>query len=146
LHANSFEKYGRLDNVWVARQPPGFAFVSFADARDAEDACKAENNNTAGWRVEVSTGVKGAGGGRGGGRDGGGGYGGGRGGPPGGRDGGGGGRDDRGGGGRDDRYGGDRGGGDRGRDDRYPSSRDSGRDDYRSGCAPLAPLLTLVAP
>lgn len=38
-----FEKYGPVDSVWVARQPPGrisFAFVTFIDRRDAEDACR----------------------------------------------------------------------------------------------------------
>jgi len=34
-----FEKFGPLRDVWVARNPPGFAFVLFEDARDAEDAC-----------------------------------------------------------------------------------------------------------
>ena len=34
-----FEKFGPLRDVWVARNPPGFAFVLFEDSRDAEDAC-----------------------------------------------------------------------------------------------------------
>ena len=34
-----FERFGPLRDVWVARNPPGFAFVLFEDARDAEDAC-----------------------------------------------------------------------------------------------------------
>lgn len=38
---NSFEKYGQLRNVWVARNPPGFAFVEFEDRRDAEEAVRA---------------------------------------------------------------------------------------------------------
>lgn len=38
---NSFSKYGPLRNVWVARNPPGFAFVEFEDRRDAEDAVRA---------------------------------------------------------------------------------------------------------
>ena len=33
-----FGYYGKLKNVWVARNPPGFAFVEFEDQRDAEDA------------------------------------------------------------------------------------------------------------
>lgn len=37
----AFSKYGPLKNVWVARKPPGFAFVQFEDSRDAEDAVKA---------------------------------------------------------------------------------------------------------
>lgn len=36
-----FQRYGPLRNVWVARNPPGFAFVEFQDPRDAEDATKA---------------------------------------------------------------------------------------------------------
>lgn len=37
---DSFGYYGPLRNVWVARNPPGFAFVEFEDARDAEDAIR----------------------------------------------------------------------------------------------------------
>lgn len=36
-----FSRYGRLRNVWVARRPPGFAFVEFDDPRDAADAARA---------------------------------------------------------------------------------------------------------
>uniref|UniRef100_A0A0A9YP35 RNA-binding protein 1 n=1 Tax=Lygus hesperus TaxID=30085 RepID=A0A0A9YP35_LYGHE len=36
-----FSKYGPLRNVWVARNPPGFAFIEFEDPRDAEDAVRA---------------------------------------------------------------------------------------------------------
>jgi RNA recognition motif-containing protein len=36
-----FSRYGPIRNVWVARNPPGFAFVEFQDTRDAEDATKA---------------------------------------------------------------------------------------------------------
>eukprot|EP00602_Paraphysomonas_sp_CaronLab_P012098 CAMPEP_0185042206 /NCGR_PEP_ID=MMETSP1103-20130426/42215_1 /TAXON_ID=36769 /ORGANISM="Paraphysomonas bandaiensis, Strain Caron Lab Isolate" /LENGTH=265 /DNA_ID=CAMNT_0027582233 /DNA_START=42 /DNA_END=840 /DNA_ORIENTATION=+ len=35
-----FDRYGRLRDVWVARRPPGFAFVEFEDRRDAEDAVR----------------------------------------------------------------------------------------------------------
>lgn len=37
---DAFSYYGPLRNVWVARNPPGFAFVEFEDARDAEDAIR----------------------------------------------------------------------------------------------------------
>eukprot|EP00122_Pirum_gemmata_P010114 Pgem_evm1s9348 len=33
-----FEKYGPLNDVWVAQQPPGFAYVYYTDERDAQDA------------------------------------------------------------------------------------------------------------
>ena len=36
-----FREYGSVRSVWVARNPPGFAFVMFEDERDAEDAVKA---------------------------------------------------------------------------------------------------------
>ena len=36
----AFSYYGPLRSVWVARNPPGFAFVEFEDSRDAEDAVK----------------------------------------------------------------------------------------------------------
>ncbi|KAL6533797.1 Serine/arginine-rich splicing factor rsz22a [Orobanche hederae] len=62
--------------VWVARRPPGYAFVDFDDRRDALDAIK-ELDGKSGWRVELSHNSSG---GRGGGRGGGGGGGGGRGG------------------------------------------------------------------
>jgi RNA recognition motif-containing protein len=37
---DEFSRFGTLDNVWVARKPPGFAFIQFADGRDADDACR----------------------------------------------------------------------------------------------------------
>lgn len=35
---DAFAKYGPVRDVWVARRPPGFAFVEMEDARDARDA------------------------------------------------------------------------------------------------------------
>jgi hypothetical protein len=32
--------------VWVARKPPGFAFIDFDDKRDAEDALRDIDGNT----------------------------------------------------------------------------------------------------
>ena len=37
---DTFDRYGRVKSVWVARNPPGFAFVEFEDPRDAKDAAK----------------------------------------------------------------------------------------------------------
>lgn len=63
-----FEKFGRLHDVWVARNPPGFAFVEFEDLRDAEDAIKElDGKHICGARVRVEMSRhRGRGGGRGG--------------------------------------------------------------------------------
>ncbi|OMO78187.1 hypothetical protein CCACVL1_14596 [Corchorus capsularis] len=67
---DEFRVFGVLRSVWVARRPPGYAFVEFDDRRDAIDAVR-ELNGKNGWRVELSHNSKG-GGGRGGRRGGGG--------------------------------------------------------------------------
>lgn len=36
----AFNHYGKLRNVFVARNPPGFAFVEFYDPQDADDAVR----------------------------------------------------------------------------------------------------------
>jgi RNA recognition motif-containing protein len=36
----AFSYYGPLKSVWVARNPPGFAFVEFEDPRDADDSVR----------------------------------------------------------------------------------------------------------
>ncbi|XP_072745697.1 RNA-binding protein 1-like isoform X1 [Anoplolepis gracilipes] len=62
-----FSKYGPLRNVWVARNPPGFAFVEFEDPRDAEDAVRGlDGVHLCGTRVrvEMSSGRSRRGGGR----------------------------------------------------------------------------------
>lgn len=115
-----FEKYGKLSSVWVAFNPPGFAFIEFNSQSDAETAC--DNLNGIDFlgsklRVEIA---------RGKGRSrGGGGFRGGRG---GGRGSDGGGfrssfRDSRGGGGFRGSRGGSRG---RGRFDDYGGRREEG--------------------
>ncbi|KXJ29387.1 Serine/arginine-rich splicing factor 3 [Exaiptasia diaphana] len=49
-----FSKFGIIRDVWVARNPPGFAFVEFDDHRDAEDAIKELNGRrVCGVRVQV---------------------------------------------------------------------------------------------
>ncbi len=50
----AFERYGRLRSVFVARNPPGFAFVEFGDPYDAEDSVKAlDGRLICGSRVKV---------------------------------------------------------------------------------------------
>jgi len=58
---DEFRTFGVLRSVWVARKPPGFAFIDFDDRRDAQDAIR-ELDGKNGWKVELSTK---AGGGRG---------------------------------------------------------------------------------
>nr|CAD7569815.1 unnamed protein product [Timema californicum] len=51
---SAFSKYGPLKNVWVARNPPGFAFVEYEDPRDAEDAVRGlDGTRVCGSRVRV---------------------------------------------------------------------------------------------
>lgn len=119
----TFSKFGVLRDVWVARNPPGFAFVEYEDIRDAEDAVKGMDGKRLGdnkLRVEISK-TRNRGGSRGGGRGGG---------RSGGRDGGGrdgGGRD---GGGRDGGY---RDGGYRDGGSRFDRREDFRRDDDYGG-------------
>jgi len=40
--------FGRTASVWVARSPPGFAFVEFEDSRDAEDCVRGLNDKRIG--------------------------------------------------------------------------------------------------
>ncbi|KAG4921306.1 hypothetical protein JHK85_050912 [Glycine max] len=57
--------FGHKCSVWVARRPPGYAFIEFDDRRDALDAIQALDGKN-GWRVELSHNSKGGGrGGRG---------------------------------------------------------------------------------
>ncbi|DBB04094.1 hypothetical protein WJX77_008496 [Trebouxia sp. C0004] len=56
---DEFGRYGRLRSVWVARKPPGFAFIEFEDNRDAEDAVRKLDGYqppaaASPWRVEFS--------------------------------------------------------------------------------------------
>lgn len=61
---DSFSYYGPLRSVWIARNPPGFAFVEFESARDAEDAVRGLDGRLICGRrarVEVSSGKSGRG-------------------------------------------------------------------------------------
>ncbi|XP_042903183.1 RNA-binding protein Rsf1 [Parasteatoda tepidariorum] len=69
-----FSKFGNLTKVWVARNPPGFAFIDFENDDDANEAIKEMNGATINGmeiRVDVSKNKGGGrrGGGFGGGRD-----------------------------------------------------------------------------
>ncbi|KAH9304061.1 hypothetical protein KI387_008465, partial [Taxus chinensis] len=61
---DEFLVFGVLRSVWVARKPPGYAFIEFDDQRDAVDAIRGLNGKN-GWRVEMSRGARGGGGGGG---------------------------------------------------------------------------------
>jgi len=37
---DAFSAFGTVRNIWIARKPPGFAFVLMDDPRDAEDAVR----------------------------------------------------------------------------------------------------------
>jgi len=37
---SAFAYYGRIKSVWLARNPPGFAFIEYEDPKDAEDAVR----------------------------------------------------------------------------------------------------------
>jgi len=68
-----FSKIGKLSHVWVAWNPPGFAFIEFEDERDAEEAVRSLNGQDvcgSRIRVEVSRGRGRGRGGRGGDRGG----------------------------------------------------------------------------
>jgi len=52
-----FRKYGPVRDVWVARKPPGFAFIEMEDPRDAKDAARSLDGTRicgARCRVEMS--------------------------------------------------------------------------------------------
>ncbi|XP_072240085.1 serine/arginine-rich splicing factor 7-like isoform X7 [Leuresthes tenuis] len=56
----AFGYYGPLRGVWIARNPPGFAFVEFEDPRDADDAVRGLDGKLicgSRVRVELSTGM-----------------------------------------------------------------------------------------
>ncbi|KAE9444994.1 hypothetical protein C3L33_23108, partial [Rhododendron williamsianum] len=77
---DEFRVFGVIRSVWVARRPPGYAFIDFDDRRDAQDAIRELDGMRSknGWRVELSHNSRGGGGGGGGGGRGGGGGGRGR--------------------------------------------------------------------
>lgn len=40
---HAFEKYGPIEEVWMARTPPCFAFIVFRNQEDAEEAVHSMN-------------------------------------------------------------------------------------------------------
>jgi RNA recognition motif-containing protein len=50
----AFAPFGRVTEVWVARKPPGFAFVWIEDPRDADEAVRALNDTEiSGQKIRV---------------------------------------------------------------------------------------------
>jgi hypothetical protein len=50
---DEFRRYGKILDIWIARNPPGFAFIDYENPRDAQDAVKGEDD-----RVFLSTRIK----------------------------------------------------------------------------------------
>lgn len=49
-----FEKFGKIFDIWVARNPPGFAFVDFMESRDAARALRVmDGNHKLGKKIKV---------------------------------------------------------------------------------------------
>ncbi|GAY44443.1 hypothetical protein CUMW_082140 [Citrus unshiu] len=44
---DEFRVFGVIRSVWVARRPPGYAFIDFDDYRDAQDAIRELDGVTA---------------------------------------------------------------------------------------------------
>ncbi len=38
-----FSRFGQVLQVWVAQNPPGFAFITYRDSEQAKDACDSLN-------------------------------------------------------------------------------------------------------
>ena len=73
----AFDRFGGIAKVWIARNPPGFAFVWFDDPRDADDAAREMNEAKIGrctLRVELARPPGSGKGGKGKGKGGKGGY------------------------------------------------------------------------
>merc|ERR1711892_1572276 len=50
----AFNKFGPVKNIWLAKNPPSFAFIEMEDPRDAEDAVAALNGTEiCGMRAHV---------------------------------------------------------------------------------------------
>lgn len=61
-----FDRYGRIRDLWIARKPAGFAFITYGDERDAKDAVyDMDGRSLFGRRVRVEISTRGRGGDRG---------------------------------------------------------------------------------
>ena len=57
---DAFSPFGSVKNVWIAKRPPGFAFILMDDPRDAVEAVKKlDGTRICGGRVKVEHGKKG---------------------------------------------------------------------------------------
>ena len=46
-----FGKFGKLHDVWVAKKPPGFAFVEYINSRDAERVVHELDDTKVSWSL-----------------------------------------------------------------------------------------------
>eukprot|EP00598_Pedospumella_elongata_P011387 CAMPEP_0184995388 /NCGR_PEP_ID=MMETSP1098-20130426/52673_1 /TAXON_ID=89044 /ORGANISM="Spumella elongata, Strain CCAP 955/1" /LENGTH=78 /DNA_ID=CAMNT_0027521651 /DNA_START=26 /DNA_END=258 /DNA_ORIENTATION=+ len=56
LHSE-LDRYGKIKDIWIARNPPGFAFVEFEDGNEAKEAVRGTDGRTImknKVRVEIS--------------------------------------------------------------------------------------------
>jgi len=52
---DAFTAFGAVKNIWIAKKPPGFAFVLMEDPRDAEDAVSGlDGSRVCGKRIKKS--------------------------------------------------------------------------------------------
>ncbi|KAM7263529.1 hypothetical protein ACFE04_001212 [Oxalis oulophora] len=55
---DAFHVFGTIRSVWVARRPPGYAFIDFDDRRDATDAIRDLDGDVAGVLLPDTEGVR----------------------------------------------------------------------------------------
>lgn len=47
---DAFAKFGPIDNLWIARKPPGFAYLTYAEEKDAAEAMRVMDGADVGGR------------------------------------------------------------------------------------------------
>jgi len=45
-----FSRFGPIDNLWIARKPPGFAYLTYTDEKDAAEAMRTMDGADVGGR------------------------------------------------------------------------------------------------